>query len=57
MKMKHYEINEETHEYNGQTYKDLVCYFGEKRFILVPLTKSVKCKSLFYALLDNKVKM
>lgn len=55
--MKHYEINEETHEYNGQTYKDLVCYFGEKRFILVPLTKSVKCKSLFYALLDNKVKM
>lgn len=57
MKMKHYEINEETHDYNGQTYKDLVCCFGEKKFILVPLTKSVKAKSLFYALLNEKVKM
>lgn len=53
MSDKRYEIKEETHDFNGKTYKDLVCYFEKKRFILVPLTKSVNAKSYFYALLNG----
>lgn len=53
MSDKRYEIKEETHDFNGKTYTDLVCYFEKKRFILVPLTKSVNAKSYFYALLNG----
>lgn len=48
-----YEIKEEEHEYQGKTYKDLVCYFETKRFVLVPLTNSKKSMSYFYALLNG----
>ena len=53
MRKVKYEIVEETHTYNDKVYKDLVCYFGSKRFVLIPLNKSVKAKSYFYALLNN----
>ena len=53
---KNYELREETHEYNGKTMTDLVCYFGERRFVLVPLSQNKRVKSYFYALLKGEVK-
>lgn len=54
--MAKYKIVEEEHEYEGRTMKDLVCYFGEKRFVLVPLTQSKRSKAYFYALLKQEAK-
>lgn len=51
-----YEIVKELHGDNGKTYTDLVCYFGEKRFVLVPLTNSKSARAYFYHLLDGKAK-
>lgn len=53
---KNYEIKEETHDFEGRTMTDLVCYFGEKRFVLVPLTQSKRVRSYFYALLKGEAK-
>ena len=53
---KNYEIKEETHDFEGRTMTDLVCYFGDKRFVLVPLTQSKRVKSYFYALLKGEAK-
>jgi len=53
---KTYEVKEETHDYNGKTMTDLVVYFGEKRFVVVPLSQNKKVKSYFYALLKGEAK-
>ena len=43
-------------EKDGKTYLDLVCYFGEKSFILKPFTDSRKARTYFYRLLEEAVK-
>ena len=53
---KTYEIKEENHDFKGRTMTDLVCYFDDKRFVLVPLTQSKKVKAYFYALLKGEAK-
>lgn len=52
--MKNYKVVEETRQVEDKKYVDLVCYFGDKRFILVPLSKSVKAKAYFYAMLKGQ---
>ena len=51
--MKNYKIVEETHEFNGKTMTDLVCYVKDHRFVLAPINTSKKARAYFYALLTN----
>ena len=51
--MNNYEIKMETHEFEGKTMTDLVCYIKDKRFVLVPINTSKKARAYFYALLTN----
>ena len=51
-----YQIKVETHQFEDRTMTDVVCYFGDKRFVLVPLSQSKKERSYFYALLKGEAK-
>lgn len=51
--MSKYEIKMETHEFEGKTMTDLVCYVKEHRFVLAPINTSKKARAFFYALLTN----
>ena len=54
--MKNYEIVEETHDFEGRTMTDLVCYVKGHRFVLAPINTSKKARAFFYALLTNTEK-
>lgn len=55
-KKMQYQVVKELNGKDGFTYTDLVCYFGERRFVLVPLTSSKSARAYFYALLKGEAK-
>lgn len=53
---KTYDLRVEEHEHNGAKLNDVVMYFGEKRFVLVPLSPNKRVRRYFYALLNGEAK-